>query len=297
MNCESHSTLSLPKNPFGVMTPLRYPGGKSSISGFLADIISYTGSETYVEPYAGGAGAAISLLLNGKVKNIVINDYDRAVYSFWKEIVSHPERFIKKVEDAVLSVDEWSYQKSIYKDSSASQEDLGFAFFYLNRTNRSGILTAGLIGGKAQQGKYKIDARFNKKVLIDKIQGIVRKREQIKILNEDGINVYERFRYNSKCIVYLDPPYVQQGKNLYLNAFETENHKVLANTLQANENVNWLLTYDEDALIKKLYRKSSILTYEMRYRVQSNRVGNELMIYPKSLNDFFDCYKLDRCHS
>ena len=66
---------------------------------------------------------------------------------------------------------EWEKQKRIY-ENTRSEFLLGFATFFLNRTNYSGVITGGPIGGFEQKGQWKIDARFNKKSLIDRIERI-----------------------------------------------------------------------------------------------------------------------------
>jgi DNA adenine methylase len=271
---------------------LRYPGGKSAIAGFLAETIRETGSKTYVEPYAGGAGAAISLLLNNVVDEIVINDYDKAVYSFWKEVTIHSKRFIEKLNSVPFTIEEWVREREIYRNpKNHSQEELGFAFFYLNRTNRSGIVKAGVIGGIGQSGEYRLDARFNRKALEDKIKDIAQHRNAITIYNKDGAEVFEEFSNNENAFIYLDPPYVQQGKNLYLNAFQESHHKELGKKLLANKTANWLLTYDEDQLIKDIYRRGKQYLYSINYSAQNKRKASELLICSNKLAKYIDRYK------
>src|SRR3989344_591866 len=169
-------------------SPLRYPGGKTSLLPFFEKIIEDHDLQkiTYIEPFAGGAGAALALLFSGKVGRIVINDLDRAIYAFWKSSVLSSAKFIKKIKKTPVTISEWKKQKAIYNDPKASVFDLGFATFFLNRTNTSGILDGGLIGGLKQKSKYKIDARFNKDALIERIQQIALYKDKISIFNKDG---------------------------------------------------------------------------------------------------------------
>jgi len=144
-------------------SPLRYPGGKTGLSTFLSKLILENNicDYTYVEPYAGGAGAALKLLFENRVSSIIINDFDRAIYSFWKSAVFQSEKFIDKIESTEVTIEEWNNQKEIYLNKRSNQFDLGFATFYLNRTNRSGIIEGGPIGGIKQKGKWLINARWN----------------------------------------------------------------------------------------------------------------------------------------
>lgn len=204
-----------------LLTPLRYPGGKTSLFEFFDTVIKEHGWKniTYIEPYAGGAGAGISLLLLEKVRHIVINDFDPAIYSFWFALKEHNAEFIELVSNTPVTVEEWERQKKVYKAADTSDRlSLGFATFFLNRTNRSGILNAGPIGGKQQLGEWKIDARYNKKSLIEKIKLIGLYSDRITVLNDDGSDVIAKYAEDPTSFFYVDPPYFVKGADLYLNA-------------------------------------------------------------------------------
>lgn len=295
MNSVHYKQLNIPKNPFGVTTPLRYPGGKSAIAGFLSEVVDELSGEidTYVEPYAGGAGAAISLLLNGKVKKIIINDYDPAVYCYWLALTRDPDRFVKKIEDTAITMDEWYRQRDIYRACDMNSKfDLGFAFFFLNRCNRSGIVKGGVIGGYRQDGEYKLTARFNKENLIKKINSIKPYRENITVLNEDGYQVFRKYMGCKNVFIYLDPPYVEQGKSLYLNSFQDEDHKMLAKHVSSSSEANWIVTYDVSDLIvsSECYAGNHIYKYSLAYSAQNKRHESEYLICSENLNEAVSKY-------
>lgn len=290
---KSIDTIQPPSNKYGVTTPLRYPGGKSVIAGLLSYVIDDLSTNrgkitTYVEPYAGGAGAAVSLLLNDQVDNIVINDFDKAVYSFWDSVRYRHSALIELIWNTPITMEEWYKQKKIYsaKETFCAKDRLalGFSFFFLNRTNRSGILEAGVVGGKAQSGKYTLDARYRKEALVPKIEKIAARRKSITVLNQDGLRVFNQYKTDQKAFIYLDPPYVQQGNNLYLNAFDKKCHSDLSEKVTSQINSNWLMTYDDDALIKDLYKKNNQYQYQLRYTAQKMRHENELMICSDPVN-------------
>lgn len=267
-------------------SPLRYPGGKTSLTPLFDKIIKknnlYDG--IYIEPYAGGAGAALSLLLLGKVESIIINDLDPAIYSFWKSSIYESERFIKKLQSIEVNIDEWKRQKAIYKNEKSSEFDLGFATFFLNRTNRSGIIEGGPIGGYEQKGQWKIDARFNKKDLANRIKKISCYRDRITVANEDGLELLKKIKKFKKKFIYLDPPYYEKGSSLYLNSYNEKDHKKLANFLNNNSNVNWLLTYDNVDYIKNLYLDRKMQNFSINYSANVKRKDSELMIFSDSLS-------------
>lgn len=268
-------------------SPLRYPGGKAVLAEFIATTIATNGIEgcTYVEPYAGGAGAAIKLLLAGKVERIVLNDADRCVWSFWYSILYHPDEFIARILSTPITVAEWRRQRAIYRARPRRILDLGFAAFFLNRCNRSGILTNGsVIGGIDQNGQWKIDARYNPDELICRILSIASLRERISVFNLDAIQFLRRVvlpeKDRTKFFIYLDPPYFVKGSRLYLNFYDAADHARLANFLRRIKNLRWLVTYDNVPEIRALYswRDDEITDFFLQYSAAAAKEGSEIMI-------------------
>ena len=266
-------------------SPLRYPGGKTSLFPFFKKVIadSSLSRVTYVEPFAGGAGAALSLLLSGNVERIVINDLDPAIYSFWKSAIFDSEKFLRKMKRVPVTVAEWRRQKTIYANPDASTFDLGFATFFLNRTNVSGILDGGPIGGLDQSGTYKIDARFNKKALAEKIEKIASLKQRITVLNKDGLVLIRDYLNRKNTFVYLDPPYFDKGATLYLNHYKKEDHENLAKELNNHQDSFWLLTYDDKKEIRALYPQTKIHGFSLNYNAYVARVGKEILITSRAL--------------
>lgn len=266
-------------------SPLRYPGGKTLLSEFLAETIRLNGlvGGTYLEPYAGGAGAALSLLFSELVWQIAINDKDPRIYWFWKSILESADEFIALVESTPVTVKMWREQKSVLRNiSQHSGLEIGFATFFLNRCNRSGVLNAGPIGGLKQTGDYPVDARFNKTELIKKIQRIRLYSERISVSNLDGVTFLRRFlgkqtSDNNKCLAYMDPPYFDKAQSLYAFYFKDEDHKRLAEYLKEGSDCRWIVSYDDSKAVRKLYpgKKNVLLKC---YSVHSARIGRELVI-------------------
>lgn len=267
-------------------SPLRYPGGKAKIYDQVKNIIksNFTNPPIYVEAFAGGSSLALKLLFKEIVSEIHINDLDNSIYAFWYSIKYHKNEFISKINTAILTIDEWKIQKSIYKSTdNVSLLDKGFATFYLNRTNRSGVLASGPIGGHSQTGNYKMDCRFNKINLITLIEKIYLQIEKIHIYNEDAkIFISKIDQAYNNAFIYLDPPYVNQGPNLYLNHFNESDHKELK-TAVSNLNNKWLVTYDNVNLINDIYSDYRRDLFEIKYSMAIKRTENEIAIYSNSL--------------
>ncbi|MGB2711728.1 MAG: DNA adenine methylase [Conexibacter sp.] len=266
---------------YGTASPLRYPGGKAALAGLFGDVIGLLGMDEarYVEPYAGGAGAGIALLQQGLVGHLVINDIDPAVHAFWRAVVEQNEQFVELVRSVPLSIAEWRHQREIYRRGDASDVmRLGFAFFYLNRTNRSGVLNAGVIGGQAQTGQYKIDARFNRDTLVQRLQEIGALADRITVSDLDGRTVIQRYAGDRSTFMYIDPPYVQAGSQLYLNAFDARDHRALASVVNQIDGAHWLVTYDGAPLIERLYESKFRATLALNYSARYPGRAEELLV-------------------
>lgn len=272
-------------------SPLRYPGGKTPLAGLLSEISvkNKLSNGVYIEPYAGGAGAALSLLMNGSFKRIHINDYDYHIYAMWFSILNNHREFCHLIEKTPVSVEEWYKQKEIYeKHKDADLLSSGFATFFLNRTNRSGIIfKAGPIGGFNQQGNYLIDARYNKKNLIERINLINSRRDFITLTNYDALymlgNMESFYERHERSFTYLDPPYFNKGKFLYLNNYVYENHKALATAIKGLGSKKWLVSYDNSPEIIKFYDHFRMATFNLKYSLQTKRIDKELMVFSNSL--------------
>lgn len=275
-------TLDLPIRRLGrPASPLRYPGGKAVLAGFFSLVLDGLQLErpTYVEPFAGGVGAGIELLMNDRVGALVINDIDAAVFSFWRTALEQTDEFIDRILHTPLTLDEWQKQRELYR--ARDERDplaLGFAFFYLNRTNRSGVLNAGVIGGKAQQGRYLIDARFNRDELARRIRAIGNLRERITVSDDDGKQVVTRYASDPNAFLYIDPPYVDMGGSLYLNAFENRDHSELARAVNASASGNWILTYDMSPVVISEYEDRYRRQYELNYSGYRAQKARELLV-------------------
>lgn len=267
-------------------SPLRYPGGKTVLTGFLAEVMKANGLEggTYVEPYAGGAGAALNLLFMGVASRIYLNDVDLAIYAIWKSILDDTEAFLRRLHQVQVSVEEWRHQKLILQNPCEyNLIDLGFAAFYLNRANHSGILAANPIGGLEQTGKWKIDARFNKSDLAERIERIAQQKMKIYVYNKDALDFLKMLRVKN-ALVNLDPPYYKKGEQLYINAYCHSDHQELARYMSSNKTYKWIMTYDNTPEIRELYADQHCIDdYAINYYTsRKNKKGKEILIFPRS---------------
>lgn len=241
----------------------------------------------YLEPYAGGAGVALDLLFQGHARHIHINDLDPAVYAFWISVTQYSEEILELLAATPITMDEWFRWRTVLReDCQASLVEKGFATLFMNRTNRSGILKAGVIGGKSQEGAYKLDARFKKDVIAARIIEISKRAEDISVYCEDSLSLLKRCKdfLPQESLIYLDPPYYIKGKGLYRNYYEHDDHVAIATTIRANSFERpWVVSYDNADEIRAMYQFINAKTYGLNYTAQRNYIGSEVMFFSQGL--------------
>ncbi len=270
-------------------TPLRYPGGKGKLAEFIKAILKENRllDGEYVEPYAGGAAIALELLFHEYVSRVHINDLSRPIHSFWLSVLNHTDAFCRLVCDTPLTVSSWDEQKKRFANAEKVGDlELGFSTFFLNRTNRSGILNGGIIGGRAQTGDWKIDARFNRSELIRRIEAVAKMSSRIHLTRMDA-NEFLRSKSNSwpdKTLVYIDPPYYNKGRDLYYDFYQKEDHlKVRDCILQFLASKKWVVSYDNVPAIHSLYKGFRKITYGIGYSARTAHEGSEAMFFSGDL--------------
>ncbi|MEN2261393.1 DNA adenine methylase [Enterococcus faecalis] len=284
-------------------SPLRYPGGKTQLANFVFNTIKINDIKNcvYIEPYAGGFGAGLELLLSNRVSEVVINDYDKSIYSVWYSIINNTEKLIDLIEKTPITMDSWYKQKELHNQNKNYRNSLenGFSTLFLNRTNRSGIISAGPIGGYSQLGEYKLDCRFNKKDLIKKIIDISEQKERIHLYQLDAVKLIDTIKkeYDSKSsFIFFDPPYFVQGKKLYTNFYNEKDHRILAGKIAELEDYYWITTYDHAPPILDMYTNfnNRAFTYSLLYSAQTKRKAIEyIFASPKTELESQDKIKLD----
>jgi DNA adenine methylase len=263
-------------------SPLRYPGGKTQFANLISGLILANGMKgcEYVEPYAGGAGVALRLLFDGTVERISLNDRDPAIYAFWRSVLDKPDKFCELIDTANLTIGEWRKQKAIYADPKSSGLALGFAVFYLNRTNRSGIIKADPIGGMAQDGEYLLGCRFPKERLKAKIKAIAKEKGRISFEELDAADFIRENAFKKNAFWFIDPPYYEKGKELYSNYYGPSGHADLANVIRTVlKDDKWVLTYDVCDEVRRLYEGFLCAEVPLRYSAGTKRVATELMFF------------------
>lgn len=272
----------------GRYSPLRYPGGKGKLAKFVRSVVQLNGLSDghYVEPYAGGAAIAWELLLRGIVRRVTINDISRPIFAFWDSVFRETDALCERIESTPVTLKAWDRCKEIFVNADTeSNLDVGFAFFFLNRTNRSGIINAGVIGGRDQTGNWKIDARYNKLALIRRIRRIASCRSRVTVCQEDAVDflVSRKDEWGATTLIYVDPPYFEKGRQLYYDFYEADDHASIASTVQSLEETNWIVSYDDVRPIHDLYESVEWMQYTINYSARNKLRGREVMFFSQDL--------------
>jgi len=268
-------------------SPLRYPGGKSKLTAYVLETMKLNDLEgaAYVEPFAGGCAIAWYLLLNGHARKVYINDLDPAIHAFWYCVLYKTDELCELIQSTPVSMDEWYHQREIYREKPNDFLRLGFATFFLNRTNRSGIIKAGVIGGLKQDGEYKLDCRFNKERLVEQIRAIAERRDDIRLTNLDATQFIEEHipDIEGPAFVNIDPPYYVKGKGLYQNYFEHDDHYRLFESIKRITQA-WIVTYDDTPEICGIYSEYAPESFGLTYTAQTKCKGSEVIIHSPELD-------------
>lgn len=270
-------------------TPLRYPGGKARFAPLIAEVImtnKLTGGH-YLEPYAGGAGVALALLIDGVVEHIHVNDADPAIAVFWRTATQRTSELVRMVASEPITMDAWRHWRSVMRgDLPGTDLERGFATLFMNRTNRSGILKGGVIGGKEQAGNYKIDARFMRDELCARLNRIGQHARFIHVYEEDAHQLLLRCHQflPTRSLVYLDPPYYVKGAGLYRNFYKHDDHVRIASLLgSAGFCRPWVVSYDNAEEIKAMYAYAKPYAYGLNYTAQRRYTGSEVMFFSENV--------------
>lgn len=246
-----------------ILSPLRYPGGKKRLAGYIAETLKLNRfrPKLFVEPFAGGASVALQLLKDDLVDTIALCDRDPMVASFWLTVFTDHEWLVNQLSKIELTLENWLRFKNGHFRSTRT---LALACIFLNRTSFSGILspTAGPIGGFSQTSEYKLDCRFNVDGIIRRITQAAELADRVTFVKEDGwqqaVKSVKLRRYGAgEVLYYFDPPFYEKADRLYRYYFDDGDHQALHDALP-DLGQHWILSYDAAETIINMYTNNGI---------------------------------------
>ncbi len=273
-------------SPHRYPSPMRYPGGKGKVANYVKMLFLCNGlvGYDYVEPYAGGAGVALSLLYEEYASHIHINDLDQSVFAFWHAVLNETDELCQRIANTAVTIEEWEHQKEVQRSTDVDQMDLAFSTFFLNRTNRSGIIDGGVIGGRDQEGPWKLDARYNVEALTARIRKVARYRNRITLSQMNATDYIREVITGlpQRTFTYFDPPYYVKGNGLYENSYRDADH-VEVSELVRGVAQPWIVSYDAVPRILGLYEGLNRITYSLSYSAADRYRGSEVMFFSSDL--------------
>ncbi|QOT19275.1 DNA adenine methylase [Paenarthrobacter sp. YJN-5] len=271
-------------------SPLRYPGGKARMAPWLTDtfegLLGPMDVEIWLEPFGGGAGAALTALCTGKVPEAWIVEANPALAAFWTTVMNDGPALAARVERTIPTLALFQESRENVGAALAGEHlnvfDLGLSAFILNRCSRSGMIlpSVGPIGGKMQAGQHTIAARFNAGALADRIRAVHALGDRFKVFAGDGISFLEDLPdsgVQDEVFCFVDPPYIGVGNDLYAVGMDDDLHQRLARALN-RLTTPWLLTYDAHPRVPLLYPGSHVVEFDIPHTAGSSRVGTEYLV-------------------
>lgn len=280
----------------------KYIGGKTWLKNHLRqELVHVLESNTikaYCEPFAGGLGAFLSvydLLLNYKIKDVILNDINSKLICLYKEVKTNPtellNEYIKLEESFKEKVPTYFFSLDPKKDKEEIKKTLEYAENYYKRIRESFNINTASVASSAKllflqkhcfNGIYRENASggyntpfnwdgksFSKELMEEKILSIksVLDKFNITFINKS----FEEINYNKQTFYYLDPPYINQDlvENKYnKEMFDLEKQKSLIEKIHkvpfiySNHSNDILLEefskYNLDLFIRNIPRKNLI---------------------------------------
>jgi DNA adenine methylase len=240
------------------LSPYRYPGGKSKVADYLYTYLQGSQKNTLVSPFTGGGSFELAMLESGVVQNIHLNDYDIGVFGLWWTIKYMPYELINKIETQKPTHNDYFFAQSVIKSDykGVNLLEAAWASLLVNRLAYSGIYKANPLGGR-NGDPDKLLSRWNPKNLIARIEKIHSMSDSIEVTNLDALSLIEEAYWNHEATLFIDPPYVKKGKDLYFHHYTKEDHISLAVLLDSLfhgcPGADIIVTYDNDEWLSKTY--------------------------------------------
>lgn len=257
------------------LSPFRYPGGKTWLVPRVRQWLrnANLSAREFAEPFAGGAIVALSALFEKLVQKITLVEKDDDVAAVWKVIVyGEGSRLAQRIVEFELTIDS---AKAILAKEASSEFERAFATILRNRVQRGGILAPGASMLKRGENDKGILSRWYPQTLQNRIDAIVRKRDDIAFMHGDGIEFIRQNACRPDTAFFIDPPYTKAGRRLYSHS-EVDHSELfrVARTIRGD----FLMTYDNSDEIRALARRHGFQTALIPMKTTHHAVVKELLV-------------------
>lgn len=243
-------------------SPLRYPGGKARMVKKILERAP-AGYQEYREPFLGGGSVLFAVRSEDMNRYCQVSDIFSELMTFWWQCKFHSSYMIKTINDWKQQYPDGRELHKNCKKQVTLAKDRGTAFFILNRISFSGLTMSG------GYSKASYEGRFNQSH-ISRIKDADSVLENVELrfvgyealLHEPGKDVW----------LFMDPPYDIKSDNLYGNKGNTHkgfDHVKFADECKKSPH-KWLITYNDNENIRKLFSWANIQEIDVTYNMNSN---------------------------
>lgn len=209
--------------------PLPWVGGKRRFVGrILPHLVPHLRpGRPYLEPFAGGAAVALTLLHRFPWLDVWINDANPDVSAFWKTLQADPDYLIDRMRREHPERGAWHHYRTATPTDPNEQAWRLYALHAWSYSQKGGSFNPGH-GARTRLDTKEIQFRTASRLLRD-----------CRITNLDF-----RAGLNESGVAYCDPPYFIARRGYYAHPFNHLDHLDLARLLLARSDP-WLLSYGE----------------------------------------------------
>lgn len=267
-------------------SPLKYAGGKQKL---LKTIQKYfpTDFNNYYEPFLGSG----VVFLNTECPNGVyfINDINKCIVGFFKDILNHHENLINIIKGYKDSVEDYQINRKRFneiKDNASDSIERSALLFYLNKCCFNGLYRENKLG------EFNVPYSKKRKFIdFEKLDysNIINLN---KILNSRNIMVSEGLDYkivlenaSKKDFVYIDPPYDNTFAQYTKHDFSWKEQIELKEHIDhlTSRGVMVLMSNSDTERIRDLYFKYTIISLDTVYTLGSiptsrSKIKKEVLI-------------------
>ena len=262
-----------------IVSPLRYPGGKSRALQKIVQQLPAHFSE-YREPFVGGGSVFVYLRQKFPHVKMWINDLNFELFCFWKEA----QRDAKQLAFAIQQVKDKTENGRVLFETLRGQAGTALSdferavrFFVLNRISFSGTVDSGGYSEGAFRGRFTDSS-------IARVRELGALLQDVKITHKDY--TYLLRARGRDVFLFLDPPYLTATKSrLYgLNGtlHTSFDHQQFAREMRQCVH-SWLITYDDSPEIRANFAFAFQDEWQLQYGMNNYKrafaaKGKELFI-------------------
>lgn len=264
------------------LSPFRYPGGKTWLVPEIKKWVlsSTTEPKFFIEPFAGGAMAGLTVAAENLARDVVLCELDADVAAVWKLIFHGSVKDVDWLckEIITFEVSLGNVQK-VLSNNSQNNKNQAFRTIIKNRMQRGGILAAGAGLVKSGEAGRGLNSRWYPQTLVNRIKALRALVGKIEFVEGDAFDLIEQYAKEKGAFFFVDPPYTaggkKAGKRLYTHS-EIDHDKLFRVMSKVRGKV--MLTYDDAPEVRELANRYGFSCSTIPMKNTHHKIMNELII-------------------